>query len=49
MQGKKDNSSLRKQELFVIQLLIAFQKDLTGIPKRGAKEFPSTNPNQLVK
>ena len=30
MQDKKENSSLRKQELFVIQLLISFQKDLTN-------------------
>ena len=29
MQDKKENSSLRKQELFFIQLLISFQKDLT--------------------
>ena len=29
MQDKKENSSLRKQELFFIQLLISLQKDLT--------------------
>ena len=29
MQDKKENSSLRKQELFFIQLLFSFQKDLT--------------------
>ena len=29
MQDKNENSSLRKQELFFIQLLISFQKDLT--------------------
>ena len=39
MQDKKESFSLRKQELFFIQLLIFFQKDLTNEVQNSFRAF----------